>query len=41
MTGDDVDPEDPRPGRHPRFRDNEWHYAPEELCEYELTSAGP
>jgi len=30
---DDVDPEDARPeGHYPRFRDNPWHYVPDELA---------
>lgn len=34
MTDDDVDPEDARPaGHYPRFRDNEWHYVPDELAQ--------
>ena len=33
MTGDDVDPEDPRPeGHYPRFRDNTWYYVPDGLA---------
>jgi len=33
MSDDAVDPENPRPeGHYPRFRDNEWHYIPEELA---------
>ena len=37
---DDVDPEDPRPsGHYPRFRDNEWHYVPDELAQ--TISLGP
>ena len=34
MTDEDtVDPENPRPqGHYPRFRDNEWHYIPDELA---------
>ncbi|NUE03650.1 hypothetical protein HUB97_14270 [Halorubraceae archaeon YAN] len=41
MTDDnDVDPESPRPrGHYPRFRDNEWHYIPEELAQ--TISLGP
>jgi len=42
MSGDtdDVDPEDPRPsGHYPRFRDNEWHYVPDELAQ--TISLGP
>jgi len=37
---DDVDPENPRPkGHYPRFRDNEWHYIPDELAQ--TISLGP
>jgi len=37
---DEVDPEDPRPsGHYPQFRDNEWHYVPEELAQ--TISLGP
>jgi len=37
---DDVDPENPRPeGHYPRFRDNEWHYVPDELAQ--TISLGP
>lgn len=37
---DDVDPEDARPkGHYPRFRDNQWHYVPEELAR--TISLGP
>ena len=33
MTEDDVDPENPRPeGHYPRFRNNEWHYIPDDLA---------
>ena len=41
MTDEDtVDPENPRPKDHyPRFRDNEWHYIPEELAQ--TISLGP
>lgn len=40
MTEDDVDPENPRPaGHYPRFRDNEWHYVPDELAQ--TISLGP
>jgi len=41
MTDDnDVDPENPRPeGHYPRFRDNEWHYIPDELAQ--TISLGP
>jgi len=36
----DVDPENPRPeGHYPRFRDNEWHYVPDELAR--TISLGP
>lgn len=29
----DVDPENPRPnGHYPRFRDNTWHYIPDDLA---------
>lgn len=34
MTDDDVDPENPHPeGHYPRFKDNEWHYIPDELAQ--------
>lgn len=34
MTGDDVDPENPRPsGHYPRFRDNTWYYVPDDLAQ--------
>jgi hypothetical protein len=37
---DNVDPENPRPaGHYPRFRDNEWHYVPDELAR--SVSLGP
>ncbi len=37
---DDVDPESPRPeGHYPRFRDNTWHYVPDELAQ--TISLGP
>jgi len=37
---DDVDPENPRPsGHYPRFRDNEWHYVPDDLAQ--TISLGP
>jgi hypothetical protein len=37
---DDVDPEDPRPvGHYGRFRDNTWHYIPEDLAK--TISLGP
>lgn len=42
MTDDsnDVDPEDPRPyGSYPRFKENEWHYVPDELAQ--TISLGP
>ena len=41
MTDDnDVDPKNPRPeGHYPRFRDNEWHYVPDELTQ--TISLGP
>lgn len=40
MTEDGVDPEDPRPeGHYPRFRDNTWHYVPDELAQ--TISLGP
>ena len=41
MTDDnDVDPKNPRPEDHyPRFRDNEWHYVPDELTQ--TISLGP
>ncbi|UHH27247.1 hypothetical protein [Halobacterium noricense] len=40
MTEDDVDPENPRPaGNYPRFRDNEWHYVPDDLAQ--TISLGP
>jgi len=39
MTND-IDPEDPRPeGHYPRFRNNEWHYVPDELAQ--TISLGP
>lgn len=40
MTEDDIDPEDPRPeGHYPRFRDDTWHYVPDELAQ--TISLGP
>jgi hypothetical protein len=37
---DDVDPENPRPdGHYGRFRNNEWHYVPDELAQ--TISLGP
>ncbi|ELY49189.1 hypothetical protein C495_01010 [Natronorubrum sulfidifaciens JCM 14089] len=37
---DDVDPENPRPeGHYPRFKNNEWHYVPDELAQ--TISLGP
>lgn len=41
MTDEDnVDPENPRPaGHYARFRDNEWHYVPDELAQ--TISLGP
>jgi len=37
---DDVDPENPRPeGHYPRFRDNTWHYIPDNLAQ--TISLGP
>ncbi|WP_225870796.1 hypothetical protein [Halosegnis rubeus] len=40
MSEDDVDPENPRPeGHYPRFRDNKWHYVPDELAQ--TISLGP
>lgn len=37
---DDVDPENPRPrGHYPRFRNNIWHYVPDELAQ--TISLGP
>src|SRR6056297_310678 len=41
MTDDnDIDPENPRPsGHYPRFRDNTWHYVPDELAQ--TISLGP
>ncbi len=37
---DDVDPENPPlVGHYPRFRDNEWHYVPDELAQ--TISLGP
>ena len=40
MADGDVDPRSPRPeGHYPRFRDNEWHYIPDELAQ--TISLGP
>jgi hypothetical protein len=40
MTDDDIDPENPCPeGHYPRFRDNQWHYIPDELAQ--TISLGP
>jgi len=40
MTENDVDPENPRPtGHYPRFRNNGWHYVPDELAQ--TISLGP
>lgn len=42
MTGENnaIDPENPRPeGHYGRFRDNEWHYVPDELAQ--TISLGP
>jgi len=37
---ENVDPENPRPeGHYPRFRDNDWHYVPDELAQ--TISLGP
>lgn len=40
MSGDEVDPEDPRPeGHYPRFETNTWHYIPDGLAQ--TISLGP
>lgn len=37
---DDVNPENPRPeGHYPRFKDNTWHYVPDDLAQ--TISLGP
>lgn len=40
MSEDSVDPENPHPkGHYPMFRNNEWHYVPDELAQ--TLSLGP